>query len=162
MDVRPLRDRYGNPWVGLLASWLRKCDPSCFQLLLGSRLGLVLVTLRPCSKVSAAEGSGSTFTRDRKCKLPGRSVLPCNSQFFLYLFIDPQDEFSSHSGQLDDPAESDSVPRPRCSNPGKEERGNQPSSFTREWSVCGYYCFRATPHRDLIQSCFTCLSSPTV
>lgn len=135
----PSSHRYGNciqsqmsTDEGLLASSLHKCNPSCFQFFLGSHLCSVSAMLRPCSQVSIAEESQSTFMRDSKFKLPGRSILGYNSQFFSYLFIYPQDVFFSHTSQSEDPAESDSVPRSWHSSPGKKERSNQPSSFTRE------------------------------
>lgn len=112
---------------GLLGSWLHQCNLSCSQFFLGSHLRSALVTLRPCSQVSIAEESGSTFTRDSKFQLLGKSVLAYNSQFFSYLFIYPQDVFS-HTGQHEDPAESDSIPRSHAIQvPGKRRGATDPA-----------------------------------
>lgn len=79
-----------NRWAGLLASWLHECNPTCFQFFLGSHLGSVLVTRRPCSsQVSIAEESGSTYTRDSKFKLVGRSILAYNSVFLIPFHLPP-------------------------------------------------------------------------
>jgi len=93
-----------------------------------------------------------TFARDSNFESPGRSLLAYNSQFFSYLVIYPQDVSFSHTGQREDSAEFDFVLRSWCSSPGKEERSNQPSSFTREQKVWCYYFFEP-PHTKSSSFC---------